>query len=304
MIVNQSNMDTLFRSFRVTFNEALTAAPVDVDRLSTPIPCQTTKQELPLGFLAMTMREWLGPRHVQNLAAWTMTVTPKHYEATIGVNRDTLEDDQYGIYDLAIKAMASEGARDPYDRLITMLASGGAAWSSTDTIDSVAFFSAAHTWAGGEYTTAQGNTVTTAFSEAAVWTALEAMRDYKNPNGKAMNIAPDTLLASTSLMSDAADVFNQPVQATGESNTLYGRIKPENQLFDGNLTTGYWMLLATGKPIKPFGHARRKPVELVAKTKLDDDNVFSLNEFQYGIDYRGCPLPLAWWLAYGSTGAG
>lgn len=44
------------------------------------------------------MREWIGEREVQALAAYDYLIKNKKFEMTIGVPRDDIEDDKYGVY--------------------------------------------------------------------------------------------------------------------------------------------------------------------------------------------------------------
>src|SRR6266581_741591 len=44
------------------------------------------------------LREWLGPRDVQNYVAQSYTLTNKKFELTVGVEVDDIDDDQYGLY--------------------------------------------------------------------------------------------------------------------------------------------------------------------------------------------------------------
>ena len=44
------------------------------------------------------MREWIGDRQLNNMAAHGYSITNKHWESTVTVNRDHIEDDQLGIY--------------------------------------------------------------------------------------------------------------------------------------------------------------------------------------------------------------
>jgi phage major head subunit gpT-like protein len=61
-----------------------------------------------------------------------------------------------------------------------------------------------------------------------------------------------------------------------------------------------WFLLDVSRAIKPIILQKRKDFQFVAKDKLDDNNVFSNNEFQYGADARGNTGYGFWQMAWGS----
>lgn len=61
-----------------------------------------------------------------------------------------------------------------------------------------------------------------------------------------------------------------------------------------------WFMLDTTKPIKPFVFQDRQKAQFVAKTKVDDDNVFMRKEFIYGVDARCAAGFGLWQLAHGS----
>ncbi|MGO1072568.1 Mu-like prophage major head subunit gpT family protein [Lysobacter sp. CA199] len=61
-----------------------------------------------------------------------------------------------------------------------------------------------------------------------------------------------------------------------------------------------WILIDDTRAIKPLIFQRRRAANFVAKTQLNDDNVFFGNEFVYGVDARWNVGFGLWQLAYGS----
>lgn len=61
-----------------------------------------------------------------------------------------------------------------------------------------------------------------------------------------------------------------------------------------------WFLLDTTKIIKPMIFQKRRDYNFVAKTKLDDDNVFDRNEYVFGSDARVNVGYGLWQMAYAS----
>jgi phage major head subunit gpT-like protein len=64
-----------------------------------------------------------------------------------------------------------------------------------------------------------------------------------------------------------------------------------------------WFLLDTTKIIKPMIFQKRRDYNFVAKTKLDDDNVFDRNEYVFGSDARVNVGYGLWQMAYASKQA-
>lgn len=64
-----------------------------------------------------------------------------------------------------------------------------------------------------------------------------------------------------------------------------------------------WYLLCTKQAIKPLLFQSRRPLELVAQDRPDDENAFMRKKYRYGVDYRGNVGYGLWQLAYGSKQA-
>ena len=62
------------------------------------------------------MKEWIGEREIQNLADKAYNITNKHFEMTVGVNRDDIEDDNLGMYTLQMQQMG-QSAKEHQDIL-------------------------------------------------------------------------------------------------------------------------------------------------------------------------------------------
>jgi phage major head subunit gpT-like protein len=72
------------------------------------------------------LREWVGDRVVKDIKEAGYSISNKLYEATLGVQRTQIEDDQYGHYSPIAKSMGQEAAQHP-DRLLQTLITGAGA---------------------------------------------------------------------------------------------------------------------------------------------------------------------------------
>lgn len=98
MLINSANLDALRVGFKTTFQGALGQASQDWQRIATVVPATTKEQKY--GWLGKVpnVREWIGPRAVQNLMQHDYAIKEKALELTIGVDRDDIETDNLGIY--------------------------------------------------------------------------------------------------------------------------------------------------------------------------------------------------------------
>ncbi len=124
MIINAGNLTRLFTGFRTVFNQAFEGAPSVFGRIAMTVPSQT-KQET-YGWLGQfpMLREWLGDRVIQNLSAHDYALKNKPFELTVGVDRDDIEDDTYGVYTPVVAEMGRSARQHP-DLLIFALLKAG-----------------------------------------------------------------------------------------------------------------------------------------------------------------------------------
>ena len=86
------------------------------------------------------MREWLGPRLIDNLSEASYTIQNKHFEKTVSVNRNNIEDDNLGMYSDGFTVMGDGAARLPEELVWGLLKAG----FSTNCWDGQYFFDTDH----------------------------------------------------------------------------------------------------------------------------------------------------------------
>lgn len=105
MLVNQSALTTMYKSFKVLFNEAFTQAETLRDKVATQVPSSTRENAYKwLGAFPM-LKEWIGERTIKQLEAHEYAIKNKSYESTVEIDRDDIEDDQYGVYRPMVEEM-------------------------------------------------------------------------------------------------------------------------------------------------------------------------------------------------------
>jgi phage major head subunit gpT-like protein len=124
MILNRANMATLFTAFKAAFQNGFGGVDPLWQQVATRVPSSTSIEEY--GWLGDIpgMREWLGDRQINNLKQHGYTIKNKKFESTVGVIRDNLADDQYGIYTPMMEMMGQNAAEHPNKLVFDLLAAG------------------------------------------------------------------------------------------------------------------------------------------------------------------------------------
>lgn len=140
MIINQSNLTLLYQAFKTAFNTGFRTNEQQWGRIATLVPSSTKSEQY--GWLGQfpKLREWIGDRQVKNMAASSYAITNKSFESTIGVNRDDIEDDQYGVYTPLFQEMGFAAATHPDEMVFALLAAG----FTTNCYDGQFFFDSDH----------------------------------------------------------------------------------------------------------------------------------------------------------------
>ena len=124
MLVNGSNLTTLFTGFKGAFNTGFEGAPSAYKKIAMTVPSSTREEQY--GWLGQfpKMREWIGSRIIWNLSASNFTIKNLDFELTVEVSRNDIEDDRYGIYAPLFQELGRSAAEKP-DELIFHLLSNG-----------------------------------------------------------------------------------------------------------------------------------------------------------------------------------
>lgn len=124
MKITAAALQAMNVGFRADFQNAFDAVPKMKDRVAKTVPSSTASNIY--GWLKglSGMREWLGPRLIDNLSEASYTIANRHFEKTVGVDRNHIEDDQLGIYKDAFAIMGDGAARLPEELVWGLLKDG------------------------------------------------------------------------------------------------------------------------------------------------------------------------------------
>lgn len=140
MLLNAAALAGLQTAFRMDFNTGFNGAQTYYEQIATRVPSTTALNQYAwLGELP-GIREWIGEREVHKLAQHDYAIRNKTWEMTLGVDRDHIKDDQYGIYSPLFSNMGYATARFPDQLIFSALLAG----FSTNCYDGQFFFDTDH----------------------------------------------------------------------------------------------------------------------------------------------------------------
>lgn len=292
MLINSQNLRGMYVGFNTLFNKAFAEAAAQYERIATVTPSTTDSETYAwLGDIP-GMKEWVGERSIQNLAASDYTIKNKDFEVTVAVPRNAIEDDKIGLYGPSMEMLGQSAAQHPDDLVFGLLKDG----FKEKCFDGKAFFSDSHEVGKSK----QSNYSEKALTPASYAEARAAIMGRTNSKGKPLNLVPDLLVVPPALEGMARKILMSD-QIDGTTNIYKGtaEILVVPQL-SGEDTA--WYLMVTKRPLKPLIFQQRRKPKFVSKTAESDDNVFFGKTYLYGADSR-CNAGFGLWqMAFGSTG--
>lgn len=124
MLLTSSNLTTLFTTFNAAFKKGLGTAPSYYKSVAMVMP--STTDEGQYGWIKQLpgLREWLGPRIVNNISLAGHVIKNKLFESTISVPRTSIEDDQYGAFSSILQEMGLAAGTHPDQLVFALLRDG------------------------------------------------------------------------------------------------------------------------------------------------------------------------------------
>jgi phage major head subunit gpT-like protein len=301
-----ATLATLRTRLSTAFADAMASAPVFSDRLKLYTPADIDTESLTLDWLASLggMREWVGPRIVEGFKERAYQITTKHWEKTVGVNQDKLDDSPMtAIADAGLRMkLFTEGARKLEDDLLVDSTNGLLVQGHTKVCyDGQNFFDTDHPADIDLVTGTQSNYESTGFALTAanLQTAWARMASFVGENGRPLGSNPNILVVPPALKKTADDIVTAQFGASGASNMQWNMMQvqviPELQAIS---TTAWYLFDTQSAGFKPFILLNRSPLKMAALTAPTDENVFWRNEVVFGIDRRVGAGYGAWFKAF------
>lgn len=306
MLVNRENVTNIFISLKTTFNNAFSSTETTWEKIAMKVPSTTGQNDYAWLSKFPKMRKWIGEKSVKALEAFKYVVVNEDFEATVEVERNDIEDDNLGIYAPQAQA-AGESSKQLPDEIISDVVNNAMV---TKCYDGQYFFDTDHSVKQEDGTTAsvsnKGSSVLSAASQAAAQASLGAaelaMMEFKDDEGRPLNVKPNILLVPPALKATANILMTTDRLEDGKPNPFKGAFEV---VVDARLKSRTaWYLLDTTKAVKPFVLQERKAPVFVQQTDPQSDDVFNRKKFKFGAEARMAGGYGFWQLGYGSTGLG
>jgi phage major head subunit gpT-like protein len=175
MQITPQSLTALAQGFNAAFLQGFESAQSSYQQIAMTIPSTGSAENYGWMKDLPGMREWVGQRVILNLESTTATLENKHFEHTVGVSVDAIEDDKLGIYSTIFKQQGEIAARHPDDLVWNLLANG----FTTPGFDRQPFFDADH--AGFDRTGKEVSWSNVQAGAETAWFLFDLSRNYMKP---------------------------------------------------------------------------------------------------------------------------
>lgn len=124
MDINTNTLRALNTTVSTLFHQRMGSREVNYKKVATVVK-STSRSNTYTGMKMLSgMREWIGPRHIDNLQGFRYEIENKPFEKTFGIDRDDIEDDNLGQYDVSARYLGEVAADHPEELVFDALANG------------------------------------------------------------------------------------------------------------------------------------------------------------------------------------
>jgi len=297
MQLTPANLDFLFTQFSSDYQRGFGNYTSKWQEFAERMPSSTELNTY--GWMADLpgFREWIGARVMRNIALRSYTLRNKDWEDSFAVSRNSIEDDQFGLYSRSAELLGNAASR-LWDDVITAVLQAG---TTSICCDGQFFFDVDHPVDIDDAGSAVYSNIYTArpLTVNNIAYLKTQMAGFKGESGRSLEISPNLLIVPTALefaayQSVVSNQYAQPVQnvAAAENVAAVALPNPYSSQIKvlvvpqlDNQPTVYY--LADTKRLKPLILQVRKEPVIVQRTAPDMDNLFHRKEFEYGADARG-----------------
>jgi phage major head subunit gpT-like protein len=124
MLINEQNLDLVFKGFKSVYSEASLQARTHKDKIAMTVPSSGRDETYSWLGQFPQLREWIGPRHVHSLKAHSFTIVNRRFESTVAVKRDDISDEKLGVFKPAFSEMGYLARNHPEELVFGLLAQG------------------------------------------------------------------------------------------------------------------------------------------------------------------------------------
>lgn len=281
------------KGLRAEFIQAFMDAPSIMPELATVVQSSSDSEKYAWLGESPTMSEFLDERQIKDLSETSYSIPNKTWEATIGVSRSDLEDDQVGGIRLRIDDLAQR-ARQHVDCLLFETIENGTSATLGLGYDGVSFFNDAHPDRGTAGVGTQDNLLAgtgtgTSALKTDLQVAIQTLHTFKDEQNKPFHpmIRPEDLVVVVppGLKFAMMEAVNAAL-ISNTSNILVGAVR--DVIVSPYLTDAddwYLFKSGAGQALKPMIFQDRMGVEFRA-LEGESDNGFLREKYLYGVRAR------------------
>ena len=240
-----------------------------------------------------SMREFLDERQIYAISGNKYTLKNKTWEATIGIEREAVEDDLYSQIQIRIEDLAANAAKHKNRLVFETLQAGVTELCA----DGLPFFSASHKYSGKcTYKGTQSNKNNLVLNETNLKASVSAMSRFKGSNGEFLCIRPNVLVVPLNLEWTAKEmIYSHSVGESNSANPLYNSMEI---IVSPHITDeDSWYLLDCSGGLKPLILQERCRTEFTGLGKESEEG-FMRDLYLYGVRARYNAGYSYWQLAY------
>lgn len=212
------------------------------------------------------VQEWLGEIKAKELAEYDYTITNKNWQTGIQIDRNSLDDDQYGMVKERVAEMPRAILEHRWEMIEDLFASG----TSDNAYDDAAFFSSR---TSPNDNLLDGTGATKSLIQADILTAYAAMYNFTSDTGRHLRLKMDTIVCPVEIYGATLEAVTS-VQGQTSANVPAMFIKNVIPL-PGQSDTNDWYGVCTTRGIKPFIlQTRQNPIPVLVENKLNRQLVY------------------------------
>lgn len=304
MLINKETLTAVFINLKTTFNKAFDAAPSQWKETAMLVPSGSSQNNYDWLDRFPRMRKWIGDKIIRALKANQYVVVNNDFEATVGVRRNDIEDDNLGIY-APMAEDAGFSAKQLPDEIVSDLKNNA---FTTACYDGQNFYDVDHPVTnvnGVVQSVSNKGTLALAYDTIAAaqnsyGAARAAIMSFTDNEGRPLGLVPNILEVPPQLEAQANVICTAEYLGDKTPNPYRGTAKV---IVNPRLTSPTaWFLHCTTRPVKPFVYQQRKAPVFVQQINPEADDVFMRAEFKFGAEARAAGGYTFWQMSYGSTG--
>ncbi len=297
MLLNTANLSMMFTAFSLQYQSGYGNSEIFWRSLATLVSSSTETMTYAWMEKIPKLREWIGAKQAQNLAArGPRVVTNRPFELTIQVPKHAIQDDSFGIFSPMASMMGQQAAKWPDDVVAEKLLENPVCF------DGKAFFATDHPVNmddSGAGTYQNYYSTGKALNATNYGFAKKTMRSFTGADGRPIGARGKLLVVPPSLEETAMQILNSdylPKLADGAS-LGNGDVGMVQNIWKGSADVVVideleaaptaWYLLDNSKGIMPLIFQLREAPVFTALTNPTDHNVFWQGNFVMGIEARG-----------------